>query len=227
MTDRSPDLQTTDAGVFKGRRSLLLASLLLLAAAALFVAIRGVPLEAPPPDTTPLVAGEQKEYHALRQRAESLEQQIAALRPRGTYLLIDSGRNLLTLFKDDRRVLQAVCSTGSGRALSDPVKKRFWVFDTPRGEFFIRAKYPNPVWVKPDWAFLEEGEPIPRDLAARLAPTELGDYAMDLGQGYLIHGTLYERALGLSITHGCVRLGARDLETVYKSVRIGTPVYIF
>jgi L,D-transpeptidase YbiS len=38
---------------------------------------------------------------------------------------------------------------------------------------------------------------------------------------------LYERALGLSITHGCVRLGDRDLETVYKTVRIGTQVYIF
>ena len=230
MTDWPPEPRASDtgaAGARRGRRSLLLTALLLLAAAALFVVIRGVPLEAPPPDMTPLTGGEQKEYRALRQRAETLEQQIAALRPRGTYVLIDSGRNLLTLFKDDRRVLQAVCSTGSGRALSDPVKKRFWVFDTPRGDFFIRAKYPNPVWVKPDWAFLEEGEPVPRDLAARLAPTELGDYAMDLGQGYLIHGTLYERALGLSITHGCVRLGARDLETVYRSVRIGTPVYIF
>ncbi|OLD63251.1 MAG: hypothetical protein AUI47_09815 [Acidobacteria bacterium 13_1_40CM_2_68_5] len=203
------------------------AVVLVLVAAGVIVGIRLSRFEAPPPDTIPLGSVEQKEYRALRQRAESLEQQIAALRPRGTYILIDAGRNLLTLFKDNRRVLQAVCSTGSGRALSDPVKKRFWVFDTPRGEFFIRAKYPNPVWVKPDWAFLEEGEPVPRDLAARLAPTELGDYAMDLGEGYLIHGTLYERALGLSITHGCVRLGGRDLETVYKNVRVGTPVYIF
>ncbi len=211
----------------RGRFIILAVIVLILATAGLIVTIRMARLEAPPPDTTPLGSMEQKEYRALRQRAESLEQQIAALRPRGTYILIDSGRNLLTLFKDDRRVLQAVCSTGSGRALSDPVKKRFWVFDTPRGEFFIRAKYPNPVWVKPDWAFLEEGEPVPRDLAARLAPTELGDYAMDLGEGYLIHGTLYERALGLSITHGCVRLGGRDLETVYKNVRVGTPVYIF
>src|SRR3989442_51776 len=116
---------------------------------------------------------------------------------------------------------------GGGRALPGRVKKRFGVFDHPRGEFLIGAKYPKPVWVKPDWAFLEEGEPVLRDLAARLAPTELGDYAMDLGEGYLIHGTLYERALGLSITHGCVRLGGRDLESVYKSVRVGTPVYIF
>ena len=51
------------------------------------------------------------------------------------------------------------------------------------------------------------GEPLPRSLEERLAPAELGAYAMDIGDGYLIHGTLYTRALGLSITHGCVRLG--------------------
>ena len=213
-----------------GRRALVfavLAAAVLLAAAGWIGRARLSRLAPPPPDTTPLGPAEQKEYRALQQRAESLDRQIAALRPKGTYLVIDTGRNLLTLVKNDRPVLEAVCSTGSGRALSDPVKRRLWVFDTPHGEFFIHAKHPNPVWVKPDWAFLEVGEPIPRALAARLAPTELGDYAMDLGDGYLIHGTLYERALGLSITHGCVRLGARDLDIVYHGVRIGTPVYIF
>ncbi len=224
-----------DAPGGSGRGTLLLrrdrwwfvATLLALVLAALFYRMRLLRLELPPPDTTPLTPVEQKESRALQQRADSLLSQLAALKPRGTFVVIDTGRNLLSLYKNDEKALEAVCSTGSGRALSDPVRHRLWVFDTPRGEFTIRAKYPEPVWVKPDWAFLEEGEPIPRDLAARLAPTELGAYAMDLGDGYLIHGTLYERALGLSITHGCVRLGDRDLETVYKSVRIGTPVYIF
>jgi lipoprotein-anchoring transpeptidase ErfK/SrfK len=211
----------------RGGRLWMVATLLALVLAALFYRTRLLRLEAPPPDTTPLNPAEQKEYRLLHQRAESLQGQIAALKPHGTYIVIDTGRNLLSLYKDGAKALEAVCSTGSGRALSDPVRHRLWVFDTPRGEFTIRAKYPEPVWVKPDWAFLEEGEPIPRDLAARLAPTELGAYAMDLGDGYLIHGTLYERALGLSITHGCVRLGDRDLETVYKSVKIGTPVYIY
>ena len=201
--------------------------ILVLVLAALVYRMHLLRLEIPPPDTTPLTSAEQREYRSLQQRALSLSSQIAALRPSGTYIVIDTGRNLLSLYKNGERVHEAVCSTGSGRALSDPVRRRLWVFDTPRGEFSIRAKHPNPVWVKPDWAFLEEGEPIPQDLAARLAPTELGAYAMDLGDGYLIHGTLYERALGLSITHGCVRLGDRDLETVYKTVRIGTPVYIF
>ena len=65
-------------------------------------------------------------------------------------------------------------------------------------------------------------------MAALTATQALFDIArLVAGQTVVIHGTLYERALGLSITHGCVRLGDRDLETVYKTVRIGTQVYIF
>jgi len=187
------------------------------------------PPSAPAPDPTPLDASGQKQLKTMKARADALEKKLAALRPgpSGTYLVIDTGRNLLSLHENGKETLRAVCSTGSGRALLDPARKRRWVFDTPRGEFYIRAKHPNPVWIKPDWAFLEVGEPIPRRLAERLAPAELGAYAMDLGDGYLIHGTLYQRALGLSITHGCVRLGDQDLDTVYHRVRIGTPVYIF
>jgi L,D-transpeptidase YbiS len=184
---------------------------------------------APAPDLTPLDATLRREHQALEARAQALERKLAGLRPGAarTYVVIDTGRNLLSLYENGQETLRAICSTGSGRALLDPARKRRWVFDTPRGEFFIRAKHPNPVWIKPDWAFLEVGEPIPRVLAERLAPAELGAYAMDLGDGYLIHGTLYQRALGLSITHGCVRLGDQDLDTVYHRVKIGTPVYIF
>ncbi len=205
---------------------LVLATMVVLALAVWAWRAAWAPAAAPP-DRTPLDAAGEKELRTLERRAEALEKTMVSSRPAGTYILIDTGRNLLTLFDGGRDVLKAICSTGSGRALSDPVRKRLWVFDTPRGELFIRNKYPEPVWIKPDWAFLEMGEPIPTKLAERLAPAELGAYAMDLGNGYLIHGTLYQRALGLSITHGCVRLGDQDLETVYGKIRIGTPVFIF
>jgi L,D-transpeptidase YbiS len=204
-----------------------LAALATAALLALWAAGRLAPPAEPPADLTPLSDPERRELRSLEKQAGTLEKKIRSLRPRGTYLIVDTGRNLMTLVENDRKTLTAVCSTGSGRALSDPEHRRMWVFDTPRGEFVIRARYRNPVWIKPDWAFLEEGEPIPRTLAERMAPLELGAYAMDLGDGYLIHGTLYQRALGLSITHGCIRLGDRDLEKVFASVRIGTPVYIF
>jgi lipoprotein-anchoring transpeptidase ErfK/SrfK len=201
-------------------------------AAVAIIAVMAWALREPAPsaaDPTPLDAAGLKDLKGLRSRAEALEKRLASLTPRapGPSLVIDTGRNLLFMNENGKETLRAICSTGSGRALVDPDRKRRWVFDTPRGEFFIRAKHPNPVWIKPDWAFLEIGEPIPRGLAERLAPAELGAYAMDLGDGYLIHGTLYQRALGMSITHGCVRLGDKDLETVYQKVRIGTPVYIY
>ena len=210
-------------------RSRILIGVAVAAVAGLLIALalRQTSPAARPPDRTPLGAAEQRELRGLLVRAEGLKARIASVRPQGTYVLIDTGRNLLTLIEDGRELLRAVCSTGSGRALSDPARKRLWVFDTPRGEFFIRNKYRDPVWIKPDWAFLEVGEPIPKGVAERLAPAELGAFAMDIGDGYLIHGTLYTRALGMSITHGCVRLGDRDLETVYGKVRVGTPVYIF
>ncbi|MCI0409760.1 MAG: L,D-transpeptidase [Acidobacteria bacterium] len=185
----------------------------------------------PPPPSEPRAPQPRKPRPkkplTLEQKHDELVKSLAGIAPKGIYLLIDTGTNRLYLMRNRCVLRAAVCSTGSGRFLPDPPRNREWTFDTPKGEFKIRRKVVNPVWIKPDWAFIEEGEAIPRKQQDRLAPEELGDYAMDLGDGYLIHGTLYERSLGMSVTHGCVRLGAKDLEAVFKSVRIGTPVYIF
>jgi len=102
-------------------------------------------------------------------------------------------------------------------------KKREWVFDTPRGRFEVLSKAQNPVWRKPDWAFVEEGAPIPKNPADRLDYGSLGEYALYFGNGYMIHGTLYERLLGRAVSHGCIRVGRDDLRKVWASAGIGTP----
>lgn len=56
---------------------------------------------------------------------------------------------------------------------------------------------------------------------------ELGAYALDLGDGYLLHGTPYIESLGNAATHGCIRLGDDDIEWLYLHVGKGTPVYIY
>lgn len=56
---------------------------------------------------------------------------------------------------------------------------------------------------------------------------ELGAYALDLGDGYLLHGTPYLDSLGSAATHGCIRLGDEDIEWLYRHVGRGTPVYIY
>ena len=55
----------------------------------------------------------------------------------------------------------------------------------------------------------------------------LGKYALYLEDGYMIHGTLYTRLLGRSVTHGCIRLGPEDLQAVWDAVPLGSSVYIF
>ena len=84
------------------------------------------------------------------------------------------------------------------------------------------------MWIKPDWAFIEEGgTPPPIGHPDRRDTVSLGDYALYLGDGYLIHGTLFQTTLGRRVTHGCIRLGDEDLAWVYQNVPIGAPVWLF
>ncbi|MFM8552853.1 MAG: L,D-transpeptidase [Nitrospiraceae bacterium] len=164
----------------------------------------------------------------LRAKQAALKRQLAQLAPDGHYIVVDTARNKLLVKRRDDVVLDAVASTGSGTILDAPGKPGTrWVFDTPRGEFKVQSRLTNPVWVKPDWALLEEGLGVPTEPAQRLEPGTLGDYALGFGKGYFIHGTLYRRLLGKNVTHGCIRLSDEDLRTVYRLSKIGTAVMIF
>jgi lipoprotein-anchoring transpeptidase ErfK/SrfK len=161
------------------------------------------------------------------QRAAAVKKKLEALKPRGTYIVIDTGANRLWLKNGDTVIREAVVSCGSGGILKDPSGQRTWVFDTPRGQFTVKSKITNPYWVKPDWAFIEEGEPIPENLEDRVEAGTLGDYAVGFGSGYFIHGTLYTRLLGRNVTHGCVRAGDEDLKFLFKNVPVGARIFIY
>lgn len=151
--------------------------------------------------------------------------------PAKVYIVVDRTHNRLELRKGSTTTLTAVCSAGSGYKLverdSAKRKGRQWVFDTPRGIHKVKNKRTDPVWKRPDWDYIERGEAFPRRDSDRIEYGMLGDYALDLGDGYMIHGTLYERLLGRGVTHGCIRLGKDDLATVYRECPIGTPIYIY
>lgn len=179
-----------------------------------------VPYPAPPPAREGRAA-------ARLPDPRRLARELAAEAPRGVYIVVDTLANRLYLERGGEVLREAVCSTGTGGVLVDPATGRRWVFDTPRGTHRVQAKVEHPVWNKPDWAFIEDGLPIPKSAAERVDTYSLGDYALYLGDGYLIHGTLYQRLLGRSVTHGCVRLGDEDLAAVYAAAPIGTRVYMY
>jgi lipoprotein-anchoring transpeptidase ErfK/SrfK len=170
----------------------------------------------------------EKDVPQAQRNVQQLEKRMAGLLPRGLYIVIDTAANRLYLKEGSKVVREAVVSCGSGVVLEEPGgKKRSWVFDTPRGEFTVKSKITNPYWVKPDWAFIEEGEAIPKGMEDRIEAGTLGDYALGFGQGYFIHGTLYTRLLGRNVTHGCVRVGDEDLKAVFKAVPVGAKIYIY
>jgi L,D-transpeptidase YbiS len=158
---------------------------------------------------------------------QKLEDRYQQLKSKKPYLVVNSSQNKMRLVVDGITVRRSKCSTGS-YILLKASGQREWLFKTPKGKFRVTVKFKNPHWYKPDWAYLEEGKTIPSIYSPkRYIPNVLGDYALGFGDGYLVHGTLYKRFLGLPVTHGCVRLGDDDMKTVFNTLTHGSKIYIY
>lgn len=167
-----------------------------------------------------------EEAGKIKGRLNILEKRVSRLAPGVSFLIVNTTDNSFQLYKDRRLIRTGLCSTGSFIQL-EADSTRSWLFETPKGIFTVLNKITDPVWRKPDWAFIEEGlVPPPPDHPSRFERGVLGDYALDIGNGYLIHGTLYQRLMGKSVTHGCIRLKDEDLKMVYNTLKIGSKVYI-
>ncbi len=173
------------------------------------------------------LASLQKQVSLTERRLQKLQERQGRLLPSGPVILIDSAANQISLMQGSKVIIKDKCSTGSGLELTDTGGHRTWTFDTPRGYFRVLSKTSNPVWYRPDWAFVEEGIPIPKDRASRAVPDVLGAYAIAFGDGYFLHGTLYTRTLGSSVTHGCIRLDDETLKKIYQTAQPGTPIWIY
>lgn len=68
----------------------------------------------------------------------------------------------------------------------------------------------------------------PIGTAQRRIPNALGPYKLDLGDGYLIHGThdYNHDSVGRAVSHGCIRMRNEDITKLYELVEVGTPVQI-
>ena len=100
---------------------------------------------------------------------------------------------------------------------------------TPLGVTHVIQKQKDPTWYPPESVRKEHeaaGDPIP----TRVPPgpdNPLGAYAMRLAAGngtYLIHGTNNPIAVGLAVTHGCIRMYPDDVAQLFPLIPVGTPV---
>ncbi|MDP2887675.1 MAG: L,D-transpeptidase [Bacteroidota bacterium] len=164
----------------------------------------------------------------LEKEITTLQTKLDKYTPSNAYIIINTTDNHFYLYKGKNLIREGICSTGKNERLVQSDGEKEFVFHTPLGVHRVLRKQPNPVWAKPDWAFIEDGLPIPpRGHPSRFESGTLGAYKLELGDGYMIHGTIYKRFMGLNVTHGCVRMGDEDLEIVYKTMEVGSKVYIY
>ncbi|HSP93780.1 MAG TPA: L,D-transpeptidase family protein [Thermoanaerobaculia bacterium] len=101
------------------------------------------------------LAGEQGErLEELRSAVANATIRLDDSRDSEQTIIVSTTENRLFVRRSGRTVFEAVCSTGKGTTMV--VNGRTMVFDTPTGSFRIQSKEENPVWVPPDWHFIEE-----------------------------------------------------------------------
>jgi lipoprotein-anchoring transpeptidase ErfK/SrfK len=226
---------------------------------------------------------------ASRAAADSLARRMAA-RPVNWRSVADSAtgfRVVVSLAKRRLWVLDGsdtvrTAQVGIGMDSTIVYRGRRWTFRTPRGVRKVLDKESEPVWVPPEWHYVEvahardlrlerlptnrpltlpdstqilvqdgevglqrPGEPFtpfatgeeviwegtlyipPLGTKQRQVAGELGRFRLDLGDGYLLHGTPYTESVGQPSSHGCMRLGDDDIAWLYENVPVGTPVYTY
>ena len=182
----------------------------------------------------PANSAELKKENAYKKQISQMNREVQGLARKynsytsgQSYMVINTTDNRFLLYRNKRLIREGYCSSGSYKMLQT-LEGRSWIFKTPKGKFWVQGKTTNPTWKRPDWSFVEEGLPIPpENHDSRFEYGVLGDYALSLGEGYLIHGTIYKRFIGMPVTHGCVRLNDEDLEAIFNTLSIGSKVYIF
>jgi L,D-transpeptidase ErfK/SrfK len=102
---------------------------------------------------------------------------------------------------------------------------------SPLGQTYIITKEVHPNWYPPESIRKEHaanGDPLP----AVVPPgpdNPLGDFKMRLAVGngtYEIHGTNNPVAVGLAVTHGCIRMYPEDVAALFRMVSVGTKVWL-
>jgi L,D-transpeptidase ErfK/SrfK len=100
---------------------------------------------------------------------------------------------------------------------------------TPIGITHVIQKEKNPVWFPPESVRKEHaaaGDPLPPKVPSG-PDNPLGLFAMRLAAGngsYMIHGTNNPIAVGLAVTHGCIRMYPEDVEQLFPLIPVGMQV---
>ena len=128
------------------------------------------------------------------------------------FIIIDKRNYQFYLYNRDGGLLRiGPVAIGKG-------KTHVGAFETPVGVFPIKSKTAVDDWIRPDWYFIEEREPIPSRWEDRRVPGFFR-YKLVVDGSRYIH---YAEATGGRLTHGCLGLDWQDAEAVFHTLSVGS-----
>lgn len=77
---------------------------------------------------------------------------------------------------------------------------------SPIGKFTVLDKLKDPTYYGPDGLVIANDDP----------QNPLGEYWIDIGDSYGLHGTIDPESIGKAESKGCIRMHAADIEEVYN-----------
>ncbi len=118
---------------------------------------------------------------------------------------------------------------GAREVITYPVSIGRMDWRTPLGLTHEISKQKDPIWYPPKSVLkehIQDGNPLPVSVPPG-PDNPLGRYRIRLAVGngtYLIHGTNNPIAVGLAVTHGCIRMYPEDVAALFPLIPVGTPV---
>jgi lipoprotein-anchoring transpeptidase ErfK/SrfK len=91
---------------------------------------------------------------ALQSEVASTEKAINDQQDSAFVITVSTAENKVYARRNGQLVFEAICSTGKNETLT--AGGETMVFRTPIGRFRIQSKEENPMWVPPDWHFIEQ-----------------------------------------------------------------------
>jgi lipoprotein-anchoring transpeptidase ErfK/SrfK len=95
----------------------------------------------------------QSEVNLERSKLEGASRTIDEAQDTAQTITVSTAENKVYVRNNKVTIFKAVCSTGKHATLVDG--GRTLVFRTPVGKFRVRSKEEHPVWVPPDWHYVE------------------------------------------------------------------------
>jgi lipoprotein-anchoring transpeptidase ErfK/SrfK len=112
----------------------------------------------------------------LQSEVSSAQKQIEDVNDSDFVITVSTAENKVYARRNGQLVFEAVCSTGKNTSLE--ADGRTMVFRTPIGRFKILSKEENPMWVPPDWHFIEQARENGLAVVRLARGQQLGDLSV-------------------------------------------------